>query len=82
MSQVGEATGEMKSSVVAAFEVMGETLANCQFLQLLLSLIHIFQDFDVVQYLYGIDRMNLNEELATAIMIEMCIRDSCHGHPL
>ena len=27
------------------------------------------QDFDVVQYLYGIDRMNLNEELATAIMI-------------
>lgn len=27
------------------------------------------QDFDVVQYLYTIDRMNLNEELATAIMI-------------
>lgn len=27
------------------------------------------QDFDVVQYLYAIDRMNLNEELATAIMI-------------
>lgn len=27
------------------------------------------QDFDVVKYLYGIDRMNLNEELATAIMI-------------
>ena len=27
------------------------------------------QDFDVVQYLYSIDRMNLNEELATAIMI-------------
>ena len=26
-------------------------------------------DFDVVQYLYGIDRMNLNEEIATAIMI-------------
>lgn len=26
-------------------------------------------DFDVVQYLYGIDRMNLNEELATSIMI-------------
>lgn len=25
-------------------------------------------DFDVVQYLYGIDRMNLNEELATAIL--------------
>lgn len=27
------------------------------------------QDFDVVNYLYSIDRMNLNEELATAIMI-------------
>lgn len=27
------------------------------------------QDFDVVRYLYNIDRMNLNEELATAIMI-------------
>lgn len=27
------------------------------------------QDFDVIQYLYGVDRMNLNEELATAIMI-------------
>lgn len=27
------------------------------------------QDFDVVQYMYSIDRMNLNEELATAIMI-------------
>lgn len=27
------------------------------------------QDFDVVQYLYSIDRMNLNEELATAIMV-------------
>lgn len=26
-------------------------------------------DFDVVQYLYGIDRMNLNEELATSIML-------------
>lgn len=26
-------------------------------------------DFDVVQYLYNIDRMNLNEELATAILI-------------
>jgi len=26
-------------------------------------------DFDVVQYMYGIDRMNLNEELAMAIMI-------------
>lgn len=27
------------------------------------------QDFDVVRYLYSIDRMNLNEELATAVMI-------------
>lgn len=27
------------------------------------------QDFDVVQYMYNIDRMNLNEELATAIMV-------------
>lgn len=27
------------------------------------------QDFDVVQYLYTVDRMNLNEELATAILI-------------
>jgi len=26
-------------------------------------------DFDTVQYMYNIDRMNLNEELATAIMI-------------
>ena len=26
-------------------------------------------DFDVVQYMYNIDRMNLNEELATAIMV-------------
>ena len=26
-------------------------------------------DFDVVQYMYGIDRQNLNEELATAIMV-------------
>lgn len=26
-------------------------------------------DFDYIQYLYNIDRMNLNEELATAIMI-------------
>lgn len=26
-------------------------------------------DFDVVQYMYNIDRMNLNEELATAILI-------------
>ncbi|MDE6019790.1 MAG: caudovirus prohead protease [Ruminococcus sp.] len=27
------------------------------------------QDFDVVRYMYNLDRMNLNEELATAIMI-------------
>lgn len=27
------------------------------------------QDFDYVQYMYNIDRMNLNEELATAIML-------------
>lgn len=27
------------------------------------------KDFDVVQYMYNIDRMNLNEELATAIMV-------------
>jgi len=26
-------------------------------------------DFDVVQYMYGIDRMNMNEELARAIML-------------
>ncbi len=26
-------------------------------------------DFDVVQYMYNIDRMNLNEELATAILV-------------
>lgn len=35
MAQVGEAAGEMKSGVVVAFEVIGETLANCQFVQLL-----------------------------------------------
>lgn len=27
------------------------------------------KDFDVVQYMYNIDRMNLNEELATAILV-------------
>lgn len=35
MAQVGEAAGEMKSGVIVAFEVIGETLANCQFVQLL-----------------------------------------------
>ena len=33
--KVGEAAGEMKSGVIVAFEVIGETLANCQFVQLL-----------------------------------------------
>lgn len=31
----GEAAGEMKSGVIVAFEVIGEALANCQFVQLL-----------------------------------------------
>lgn len=35
MAQVGEAAGEMKSGIIVAFEVIGETLANCQFVQLL-----------------------------------------------
>lgn len=35
MAQVGEAAGEMKSGVIVAFKVIGETLANCQFVQLL-----------------------------------------------
>ena len=35
MTQVGEAAGEMKSGVIVAFEVIGESLANCQFVQLL-----------------------------------------------
>ena len=35
MTQVGEAAGEMKSKVIVAFEVIGEALANCQFVQLL-----------------------------------------------
>lgn len=35
MAQVGEAAGEMKSGVIVAFEVIGEKLANCQFVQLL-----------------------------------------------
>ena len=33
--KVGEAAGEMKSGVIVAFEVIGEALANCQFVQLL-----------------------------------------------
>ncbi len=36
-------------------------------------------DFDVVQYLYGIDRMNLNEELATAIMLGDGREDGADG---
>jgi hypothetical protein len=35
MSQVGEAAGSMKSAVVVAFELIGEALANCQFVQIL-----------------------------------------------
>lgn len=35
MTQVGEAAGEMKSGVIVAFEVIGEALANCQFVQFL-----------------------------------------------
>lgn len=35
MTQVGEAAGEMKSGIIVAFEVIGEALANCQFVQLL-----------------------------------------------
>lgn len=35
MSQVGDAVGGMKSAVVVAFELMGEALANCQFVQIL-----------------------------------------------
>lgn len=35
MTQVGEAAGEMKSGVIVAFEVIGEALTNCQFVQLL-----------------------------------------------
>lgn len=35
MAQVGEAAGEMKSGVIVAFDIIGETLANCQFVQLL-----------------------------------------------
>lgn len=33
--KVGEAASEMKSGVIVAFEVIGEALANCQFVQLL-----------------------------------------------
>lgn len=36
-------------------------------------------DFDVVAYLYGIDRMNLNEELATAIMLGDSREDGAEG---
>ena len=37
------------------------------------------QDFDVVQYLYGIDRMNLNEELATAIVLGDVAKTATRG---
>ena len=36
-------------------------------------------DFDYVQYLYNIDRMNLNEELATAIMLGDGREDGAEG---
>lgn len=36
-------------------------------------------DFDVIAYLYGIDRMNLNEELATAIMLGDGREDGTEG---
>lgn len=35
MAQVGEAAGNMKNAVVIAFELIGEALANCQFVQIL-----------------------------------------------
>ncbi len=35
MAQVGEAASSMKSGVVLAFELIGEALANCQFVQVL-----------------------------------------------
>ena len=35
MAQVEEAAGNMKSAVVIAFELIGEALANCQFVQIL-----------------------------------------------
>lgn len=38
MSQVGEAASGMKSGVIVAFEMMGEALKNCKFLQLLQAL--------------------------------------------
>ncbi len=38
MSQVGEAAGTMKSGVVTAFELMGEALEKCKFLQVLQAL--------------------------------------------
>lgn len=35
MAQVGEAAGNMKSGVVIAFELIGDALANCQFVRIL-----------------------------------------------
>lgn len=38
MSQVGDAAGNMKSGVKTAFELMGEALENCKFLEILQTL--------------------------------------------
>lgn len=38
MAQIGEGAGKMKSGVIAAFEMMGEALEKCKFLQMLESL--------------------------------------------
>ncbi len=38
MSQVGETAGKMKSGVVVAFELMGEALEKCKFLEVLQAL--------------------------------------------
>lgn len=38
MAQIGEAAGNMKSDVVIAFELMGEAIANCQFVPILQSI--------------------------------------------
>ena len=38
MAQIGDGAGKMKSGVIAAFEMMGEALEKCKFLQMLESL--------------------------------------------
>lgn len=38
MSQIGEGAGKMKSGVIVAFEMMGEALEKCKFLQVLEAL--------------------------------------------